>query len=575
MRFFHVYNEECFLGLEKNGFLNKDTGLKIQHAFSVPATRQFNCFAAEGGRLYHLIKDGNIPFYVDRIAGGITWYGRPFDKNLIRKYAEMLGDWFLGFQLHESASNRLGDWAGVVKKMGSKGPYDLEALSNALVSTYAKTPDGTLLKALSQDPVEVYATLTYPETLAAFYEDIKAMYLRRLDETDGHILPCDSFYMATRLHHELGMKTFMPEVGCQIPQMRQQLALARGIARATGKTWGAYYECWRKDPVIGYSMPCFNTDSSNEWYLTQALHPDDFTSYGENGGSSRLLQNRIYYHALMSGADYFSEEWGLNCSYSDMQTFSLSPYGKLKKDFIDKALTLQGVKPITPFAVVLPKDYYFLEVPSIYYTYELNVNRDQYLAHDLDSTQKAYYGYIENVLKLIWVRKGAAYGNEGHVITNSRFGDVFDIVYEDTPMEAMQKYKYLIDASPDGSFARENADKGLRILDSGDMEKLESTLHKLVRDEMPCYVSDLCWLVSTDENGRRFVSIFNNEGNERSVEKGDTIDKEADRAVTLTFKDETAVSVVAESAMKCDIQKQDDKTYKIMIPAAGFVVLEY
>ena len=73
-----------------------------------------------------------------------------------------------------------------------------------------------------------------------------------------------------------------------------------------------------------YCMPCFNLDPINEWYLTQETHVDDFTTYGANGGSSRLLQNRIYYHALMSGADYFSEEWGLNCSYTDMQNFTLS-----------------------------------------------------------------------------------------------------------------------------------------------------------------------------------------------------------------------------------------------------------
>ena len=51
MKFFHVYNEKAFLGLEKNGMLNKDTGFKIQHAFSLPQEMQFNKLAAKGGRL--------------------------------------------------------------------------------------------------------------------------------------------------------------------------------------------------------------------------------------------------------------------------------------------------------------------------------------------------------------------------------------------------------------------------------------------------------------------------------------------------------------------------------------------
>ena len=69
MKFFHVYNEECINGLEINGLLNKDTGFKIQHCFSVPKERQFNHIAKVGGKLHSLIKENSIPFYVDRIAG--------------------------------------------------------------------------------------------------------------------------------------------------------------------------------------------------------------------------------------------------------------------------------------------------------------------------------------------------------------------------------------------------------------------------------------------------------------------------------------------------------------------------
>ena len=156
----------------------------------------------------------------------------------------------------------------------------------------------------------------------------------------------------------------------------------------------------------------------------------------------------------MSGADYFSEEWGLNCSYTSMQTFDLSAYGLLKKNFIDKALTLQGVKPVTPFAIVLPKSYSFVEVPTIFDTYEVGVHRDTYMECVLTPEQKKYFGHVEDVLKLFFARKGQAIGNESHVITNSRFADVLDIIYEDTDAAAMQKYDYLIDASPDGAFAR-------------------------------------------------------------------------------------------------------------------------
>ena len=40
MKFFHVYNEDCIKGLEKNGLINADTGFKIQHCFAVPLARE-------------------------------------------------------------------------------------------------------------------------------------------------------------------------------------------------------------------------------------------------------------------------------------------------------------------------------------------------------------------------------------------------------------------------------------------------------------------------------------------------------------------------------------------------------
>ena len=59
MKFFHVYNDDCFKGLEKNNLINQDTGFKIQHVYTAPEERLFNNYAAEGGRLHSLIKGGN------------------------------------------------------------------------------------------------------------------------------------------------------------------------------------------------------------------------------------------------------------------------------------------------------------------------------------------------------------------------------------------------------------------------------------------------------------------------------------------------------------------------------------
>ena len=581
MKFFHVYNEDCFKGLEKNGLINKDTGFKIQHCFAVPFERKFNEIAAKGGKLYSIIKNEKIPFYIDRIAGGITYHKYDFDKDLINEYIDILGDWFLGFQLHESGSNRrCSDWQRILRVMeGSHGPYDLEKLSSQLNRSFAVMPDGTQLFALSQDSPEVYANMRYVETHKEYIEEMRDLFRRRMSEVENRILPCDSYYLATKIQDEVGMKTFMPEVGAQIPSMRLEVALARGVAKASKKTWGTYYECWMAavsdSGTVECSMPCFNLDPVNEWYLTQETHSDDFTSFGENGGSSRHLQNRICYYSLMAGADYMGEEWGLNCSYTDMEDFNLSEYGLLKKKFINSALNLRGVKAKVPFAVVLPKEFGCIEIfglndfDGIFPEYS-----GEYLKCKLSGDDEKRYHHINEIIKLLFKRTNVM-GNEGHVITNSKLPDVFDIIYDDSSDEAFRQYDYLIDATQTCDFAAVNGDKGYRILDSSDLEKLEETLKKLIIETMPCYVDDLCWLVSEDENGAEYLSIFNNEGNERTIQKGNVIDKKADKMVKATFKKPASIEIIAQGTTSIEIERIDECNFNIFVPSASFAVLKF
>ncbi len=582
MKFFHVYNDDCIQGLEKNGLLNKDSGFKLQHCFAVPKDRLFNTYAAVGTPLHRLITENRIPFYVDRIAGGITYYPYAFDKRLIAEYRQALGDDFLGFQLHESASNRRwAEWPRMLKATGKRGYFDPKELREKLPAKNKFTPDGEQLVSLSQDTPEYYATRTYAETVPEFVEEIREMFSRRLADTDNSILPVDSYFMFTKLQDEMGMKTLMPEVGAQIPLMREAVALARGVAHASGKRWGTYYECWRADinPETGRAdccMPCFNLDPINEWYLTQETHGDDFTTHGENGGSSRLLQERIYYHTLLSGADVFGEEWGLNCSYSDMTDWTLSKYGEVKKSFINTALDIQGAKATVPFAVVLPRDYICVELPDPFKVQRVTDRRGEYMACKLSAADSEYYGHIEGVLTLLFNRvPDASYGNESHVLTNGYFGDVFDIIYEDASDEALSRYEYLIDATAEGKFAKAKTGSSHKILASADTGALKAELDRLIPNVMPIYVDGLHWLVSTDDKGRRFLAIFNNEGNLRTSAKGDELNHACDKRVNITLNVDGKLDLFKPARGKMDLEKTGDKTYAVTIEAADFAIFTF
>ncbi len=576
MKFFHVYNDWHIKGLEKNNLINEDTGFKIQHVFSMPGELKFNKLAAKGGKLHSIIKENKIPFYVDRLQGGITYHEYAFDKDLIREYDNILGDWFLGFQLHESASNMFdSDWQSILTVMdGAKGPYDLETLKAKKVAKKCNIEDGATLYNFSQGTPEEYAVLRYPETPEAFREQLIERYKTRMKETDNHLLPVDSYYLMTKIHNELGAKTFLPEVGWQIGQMRIAVASVRGMAENVGKTWGTYYETWIAAPTeFDASMPCFNSDPSNEWYLTQEQHADNFTTHGPGGGSSRRLQKRIYYYSLMAGADYMGEEWGLNCSYTDMQTFELSEYGLAKKEFIDFIRDYKNVKARVPFALVLPNEYYCVQVENPFRPHHLGVHRDLYMQCKIEGALKDFNGHIEDVINLIYEVDGGHIGNEGHTLTNSRFGDLFDIIYEDAGEEVFAKYDALIDVSPDSRVAKKFGDK-FRVFESTDLTKLESDIKAYSKEILPVTVDKLLWVLSEDEKGR-YLSIFNNEGNHRERPEGDHILHEADARVTVSFKAEGELTPIKLSSPDIKITKVDDKTYFVDMPACEFAIFKY
>ena len=65
------------------------------------------------------------------------------------------------------------------------------------------------------------------------------------------------------------------------------------------------------------------------------------------------------------------------------------------------------MQAITPFAIVLPKDYVCIEIPepfetNAYAEYKLGNHRDVYMRSPLNASEKSYFGHIEDVLKLIY-----------------------------------------------------------------------------------------------------------------------------------------------------------------------------
>ena len=54
----------------------------------------------------------------------------------------------------------------------------------------------------------------------------------------------------------------------------------------------------------------------------------------QGGGGSIPGMRRILHYALLSGATFFSEEWGMENTFGDWRTFEPTPYGLAIQEFM-------------------------------------------------------------------------------------------------------------------------------------------------------------------------------------------------------------------------------------------------
>ncbi len=565
IRFIHGYDENFFPGLVKNGLLNKSSGLKVSQHFATPENEKFNIIAAKGGNLHNLVKENSYLFYIDRLQGG-TFYSRyDFDHVLLREYKEMLGEWFLGIQMHEWGAVLNYDWMRIRKQLADTPPPWTEQQIHDAVQ---KVSACKWCIHLSCGTAKEYSQKKYSETWQEYLEEMEQLFTLRQTENDSLLLPCDSNVMATAMEYRLGARTAMTEVGAQTPLTRLQVAIARGMSNALERHWGAYYEPWGGRP---FSSCHFHEGKVNEWRLDNSIFPFDFTSHGPNGGSSRSLQRRIYYYALMSGAHYFGEEWGVNNTFSNWRDYPLTAYGEIKKDFIDFTGSYPSSKPFVPFAIVLPREFEAVDLGYIN-----DPDSDNYLGRALEGEYKVSFDHIRKVLRLVYAGSGKSLGNEGYVITNSRFGDFFDVIIEDAGDAVFSKYEYLVDASFDSGFTKSGPAGKFRIFESADLDVLEHALGKIIESSFPCNVSGgIHWLLN--RSGEKWVlSMFNNDGVDRSCENGDSLIPEAEiRAIIKFQKEPDGIQIVKCFPAGQTLQRKTNLTYQCVIPPGGFLILEF
>lgn len=542
-RYLHCYMPETWDAQVKAGLIRHQDGIRFCQYLDIEENLKFNNLAAVGGELYNYVLEHRCPFYIDRLQGGGFLEEYPYDMKLVDEYRAMLGDKFWGFQIHEWGSNIRSDFHKLTSN--SCPEWTAEAITETIRRAFPYKH--TFLEAMN---AEEYAALGgIPKSYKEYLSVMQNLFAKRQAYVGGDLLPCDSFYQAQKLEIEAGAKRLMPEIGAQTPNTRIQIAYARGMARAAGIPFGSYYEPWGGEP---FSACSYQRDGKNEWNISNDSFP--FKTAGGNGGSSRSMQWRMHLYTYMAGGSFMAEEWGMCNTFYDWKNFELTPYGQVKKDFLDFVDRYPDIgEPIVPVAVVLPKD-----MPVL----DMEISSDAYLGYPVEGSFAKSLSDTVEALNHLFVDSAPMLGSEKVNLLNYLTPDAVDIIHEDCP--TVSEYPILIDCTGNPDFAD---------LHKGTIKSL-CDVRKIMNDFLPIRLDGGASMQITKNNktGEQYVLLMNNSGVERSVEKGETLMPEGEICVNLTMSNGKPLCCLEGNG---SIVNVDENKYQVTLPSGGWLFAKF
>ena len=530
--YFHCYSPELWDGYVKNGLIRENFGLRVMQTKQLPEKSKFNSIAVVGGELYNFVKEHRCPMYVDRLQGGDYIDEYEYDHDLIDEYKKLLGEDFLGFQMHEWMTNYHYDTMIKLPELSSD-EWDEENISRVIKRKY---PFSTLfLEAMTLKKLVGYGK---PMGYRQLIDNMKDYYNKRAAEFD--LIPCDSHHMMYVHEAEHGAKMIMPECGSLTPGMRVQMSFARGVCKAYGLMLGAYYECWGGDP---FSCCTYSNDGKNEWFGDTGNEEFPYQPAGPNGGSSRSLQWRIHLYAYMSGAKMICEEWGAYNTFTDWRNGVLSEYGEVKKRFLDFVEKYPDVgEKLTPIASVISND-----LPCLVIENDRSVQPKTYFSFELKGEELDRYNQFQDRLQSVFVNPVPMTGSEQKTLINSNVPDAVDIVNERDGSH-LTSYKYLVDLTGEPGFEEKYAN-------CISPDQVTEVLHR----ELPCIVEGgLHYMVNRRGDDAYYLTVFNHSGVQRSVQGGETIAPGSEMTAIITLKDGRTLEALEGSR---DVELRDGKYY--------------
>ena len=545
MIIFHNYSRLYTKKLIEEGMAQKGDGFKItQHYCSKPEMK-FNEVAKKGGELYNIVKEYGSCFYIDRLQGGTFFSFYPFSEELQEEYNEITDGGYLGVQLHELGETRLYDWFRIKGELDKTGlPWTEE---NILESVRAISHNKEFPH-FSQGPAGEYAERKLPEKLREFYDDIDYVIKTRMERFGGKIINCDSCAIYPGLEKENDIPLSLVEIGGLTADTNYQIALRRGMSCAAGKKWGVYLEPWGIDGEL--SAYCFMKNGENEWNCTKENF--SFEAKCGNGGTSMSFAKRMMYYSLFAGTDYFSEEWGQSNTFYDFESFVLSPYGKIKKEFFALSRQFNSVKPVVPIAVVVPHEYKILNT-QIVYPFENDIYDKEY--SEMFKSMKSLFS------------DGVKIGFEDIYFTTGIAGGLIDIIYDDS-YEGKPPYDLIIDYS--------SRMKGENVLDAYSCNNLKERVKVFVDSFLPVKIESTGSkdIQLFENNGSKYICIYNHNGISKNLKNGEIANHDADIFVTAKTKQGRFGEII--NICDCSFNLNESKTeINTFLDAGKFILIQY
>ncbi len=567
LKFIHTYTEDTFEGLFKQGLWREGDGLKLMHKNYLPAEYSFNEIAKKDGLLWNRLKALDCPFYIDRYQGGIPMpYKYDYDRSLLDAYKELLGDKFLGFQMHEWASNYTSENQRILKAaetwLAAHGTLDgmwehyIEAVKTDTMALFVEAWS-----------VDEWSNMAHPENVETCLSELYRLWRVRREETGCSFIPADSYGCAPRIAIENGAGLLLPEIGWQISGTRLQIAYNRGMAKAAGIPFGVYYECWcmLADGVEALTIPYAADTADNEWIETELREEILARTNGnpEIGGSSRSLQERSWVYSYFSGAEYMGEEYGICNTFRNYRDYELSEYGQVKKKFLDFAAEHPDLgKTYTPVAIVLPaemKIYTIGEPADIYLGYPLAGAESKPGFAPVDAAFSEKIRHARAVIQtLLYGNPEWQLGGDSTIMQNGKYPDVFDILHADMT-DAIATYDYIIDLTGDADFAAAH-----------DNIVTPEALTALLPSLLPCTFSEEVHAVYNKTEDGWLVLVINNNGIVRSAQNGEYA--RADKDITAEIICADGVASVEKMAGSASLTNADGK-YQAALGAGQWMIL--